>query len=111
MTDRQGVCAKRVEDFIPGVPYVRGWTQAKRGANALAEILRELGLGSDFPGLIGDVNINGDGIVRLGPVRPEAAKLLASALSTGMVRELAEREASPDRRGVPSPPGMPARAE
>ncbi|MEV7286916.1 hypothetical protein AB0O01_20505 [Streptomyces sp. NPDC093252] len=111
MTDRQGVCAKRVEDFIPGVPYVRGWTQAKRGANALAEMLRELGLGSDFPGLNGDVNINGDGIVRLGPVRPEAAKLLASALSTGMVRELGEREASADRSGVASLPERQVHAE
>ncbi|URN13208.1 hypothetical protein LUW77_21810 [Streptomyces radiopugnans] len=80
MTDPRSVCRKRAENLMPGVPYVRGWADGKRGADALATVLRELGLDSDFPGLKADVNVSGDGVVCLGTIRPDAAKLLASLL-------------------------------
>src|SRR5690606_34266344 len=65
MTDRRGVVAKRAENLMPGIPYVRGWAQARRGAGALAAQLTALGLEPDFPGLTADVNVSGDGLVRL----------------------------------------------
>ncbi|MFH8365578.1 hypothetical protein [Streptomyces sp. NPDC018031] len=89
MTDPRGVCAKRAEALVPGVPYVRGWSAAKQGADALAGQLQALGLDADFPGLRADVNINGDGIVCLGAVRPEAVQLLVRLLETGLTAEMA----------------------
>ncbi|MET7377982.1 hypothetical protein ABZT08_04010 [Streptomyces sp. NPDC005526] len=64
--------------------YVRGWGEARRGADRLAELLAALGLEADFPGLTADVNVRGDGLVRLGMVRPEAALLLARLIEAGL---------------------------
>lgn len=94
MTDPRGVCAKRAEDLAPGVPYVRGWADGTRGADALAEQLQAAGLEADFPGLKADVNVFGDGVVRVGAIRPEAAKLLTRMLTTGLALEIAQRAGS-----------------
>lgn len=88
MTDRRGVVARRAEDLVPGVPYVRGWNRARRSAGTLADQLVLLGLDSDFPGLLADVNVFGDGLVQLGTVRPEAADLLANLITAGLEAEL-----------------------
>ncbi|TVZ75375.1 hypothetical protein FB157_1626 [Streptomyces sp. BK340] len=93
MTDRRGVIAPRAENLTVGVSYVRGWGEARRGADCLAEQLAALGLEADFPGLTADVNVRGDGLVRLGTVRPEAALLLAGLIQAGL--EATEREARP----------------
>ncbi|MBQ1092062.1 hypothetical protein [Streptomyces sp. B93] len=89
MTDRRGVVAKRAENLMPGVPYVRGWTQARRSTGGLAAELTALGLESDFPDLKADVNVSGDGLVDLGTVRPEAARLLAELIVSGLTAEMA----------------------
>ncbi|MCG0067323.1 hypothetical protein L0F81_29325 [Streptomyces tricolor] len=106
MTDRRGVVAKRAEDLIPGVPYVRGWARARRSAGTLADQLVLLGLDSDFPGLMADVNVSGDGLVQLGTVRPEAAELLAAMITAGLHAERDGREsekgALPRRRETPA---------
>ncbi|MFI1092892.1 hypothetical protein [Streptomyces sp. NPDC020917] len=94
MTDPRGVCARRAESLMPGVPYVRGWARGREGAEALAEELREVGLDADFPGLKADVNIVGDGVVCLGAIRPEAAELLARLLTAGMAEEMAQNAAA-----------------
>jgi len=83
---------------MPGVPYVRGWADGKRGADALATVLHELGLASDFPGLRADVNVTGDGVVCLGTIRPDAAKLLASLLVVGLTTEMADQTVRPAAR-------------
>jgi hypothetical protein len=88
MTDRRGVVAKRAENLMPGVPYVRGWAQARRSADTLASELTALGLESDFPCLAADVNVSGDGLVRLGIVRPEAALILAELIVSGLAAEM-----------------------
>ncbi|WP_406365575.1 hypothetical protein [Streptomyces sp. NBC_00645] len=88
MTDRRGVVAKRAENLMPGVPYVRGWAQARRSADTLASELTALGMESDFPGLTADVNVSGDGLVRLGIVRPEAALILAELIVSGLAAEM-----------------------
>ncbi|MEU3294576.1 hypothetical protein ABZ722_19725 [Streptomyces longwoodensis] len=88
MTDRRGVVAKRAEDLVPGVPYVRGWNRARRSAGTLADQLVLLGLDSDFPGLMADVNVLGDGLVQLGTVRPDAAEMLAKLIAAGLQAEL-----------------------
>lgn len=93
MTDRRGVVAKRAEDLMSGVPYVRGWVQARRGAGALATQLSALGLETDFPGLAADVNVAGDGLVHLGAIRPETAAMLAELILVGLATEA---EASSD---------------
>ncbi|MEU1272916.1 hypothetical protein [Streptomyces sp. NPDC005799] len=90
MTDRRGVVAKRAENLSPGVPYVRGWNRARGSAGALADQLVLLGLDSDFPGLVADVNVFGDGLVQLGTVRPEAAELLARLITAGLAAESAD---------------------
>jgi hypothetical protein len=95
MTDRRGVVAKRAEDLVPGVPYVRGWNRARRGAGTLADQLVLLGLDSDFPGLLADVNVFGDGLVQLGTIRPEAAELLAKLITVGLQAELHNMTAEP----------------
>ncbi|MFH9984025.1 hypothetical protein ACH4ND_33460 [Streptomyces sp. NPDC017179] len=87
MTDRRGVVARRAEDLSPGVPYVRGWNRARRSAGNLADQLVLLGLDSDFPGLVADVNVFGEGLVQLGTVRPEAAELLAKLITAGLEAE------------------------
>ncbi|WP_240103434.1 hypothetical protein [Streptomyces sp. MUM 16J] len=112
MTDRRGVVAKRAEDLVPGVPYVRGWARARRGAGTLADQLVLLGLDSDFPGLAADVNVSGDGLVQLGTVRPEAAELLARLITAGLQAELygaeTEKPASPSvERPRPERPQTP----
>ncbi|MER6533712.1 hypothetical protein ABT215_07845 [Streptomyces sp900105755] len=89
MTDRWGVVAKRAENLMPGVPYVRGWAQARRSAGTVAEQLTVLGLESDFPGLSADVNVSGDGLVRLGSIRPEAALVLAELITSGLTAKTA----------------------
>ncbi|WP_406282765.1 hypothetical protein [Embleya sp. NBC_00896] len=72
-------------DFLrPGVPYVRGWSDARDAARELAEELRLLGLANDFAYLQGDVNVVGKGHVRLGRVTSDAATRLAEALTLGM---------------------------
>ena len=43
-----------------------------------------LGLDSDFPGLMADVNVLGDGLVQLGTACPEAAGLLAELVVAGL---------------------------
>ncbi|MEV0926811.1 hypothetical protein AB0I99_17090 [Streptomyces spongiicola] len=80
--------AKRAEDLSPGVPYVRGWNRARRSAGTLADQLVFLGLDSDFPGLVADVNVFGDGLVQLGTIRPEAAQMLAQLITAGLEVEL-----------------------
>ncbi|MDF3293392.1 hypothetical protein [Streptomyces silvisoli] len=90
MTDPRRVIAKRAENLEPAKPYVRGWADAKRGTEALAEQLRAAGLGSDFLGLKADVSVFGDGLVCLGPVRPAAVELFAKMLATGLATEMAE---------------------
>lgn len=88
MTDRRGVVARRAENLMPGVPYFRGWAQAQRSAGALATQLTTLGLEPDFPGLTADVNVSGDGLVRIGTIRPEAALLLADLIVLGLAAEV-----------------------
>ncbi|WP_406374497.1 hypothetical protein OG788_30210 [Streptomyces sp. NBC_00647] len=100
MTDRRGVVAKRAENLMPGVPYVRGWAQARRSADTLASELTSLGLESDFPGLTADVNVSGDGLVHLGIVRPEAALILAELIVSGLASEMPMRtETLPQEAG------------
>ncbi|MFD4956196.1 hypothetical protein [Streptomyces sp. NPDC058451] len=90
--------AKRAEDLLPGVPYARGWNRARRSAGTLADQLVLLGLDPDFPGLVADVNIFGDGLVQLGTVRTEAAELLAQLITIGLEAELRDTTAEPPRR-------------
>ncbi|GAA2400372.1 hypothetical protein GCM10010420_28800 [Streptomyces glaucosporus] len=99
VTDPRGVCRRRAENLAPEVPYVRGWAEGKRSADALATVLRGLGLDSDFPGLKADVNEEGDGVVCLGTIRPEAAELLASMLIVGLTVEMATQLASAPPNG------------
>ncbi|MFE3265403.1 hypothetical protein [Streptomyces sp. NPDC059215] len=106
MTDRRGVVAKRAENLMPGVPYVRGWAQARRSADTLASELTALGLESDFPGLTADVNVSGDGLVRLGIVRPEAALILAELIVSGLAAEMPMQTETPPqeaRHACPNP--------
>jgi hypothetical protein len=93
MTDRRGVVAKRAENLMPDVPYVRGWTQGRQSAGTLASLLTDLGLESDFPGLAADVNVLGDGLVRLGTIHPEAALLLAELITSGLAAEILDSTA------------------
>ncbi|MFF4537950.1 hypothetical protein [Streptomyces aureus] len=95
MTDRRGVVAKRAENLMPGVPYVRGWAQARRSAEALAYQLAAVSLETDFPGLAADVNVSGDGLVRLGIVRPEAALILAELITSGLAEEMPTQPETP----------------
>jgi len=106
MTDPHGVCAGRAETLAADVAYVHGWREGQRGAAALAEQLRALGLELDFPGLRPDVNVEGEGLVHLGQVRPEAAELLTFLLVSGLTSEIAERVAS--EPGKSQPPAAPA---
>ncbi|RBM16845.1 hypothetical protein [Streptomyces sp. PT12] len=100
MTDARGVCARSATDLSVNAPYVRGWAEAKRAADRLAEQLHTLDLDALFPQLKADVNVFGEGIVRLGTVRPAAAEALATLIMTGLTIE-ALRNATPE--DVPRP--------
>ncbi|RLL70661.1 hypothetical protein D7M15_20970 [Streptomyces sp. Z26] len=78
------------------MPYVRGWSAARQSTDALAEQLTELGLSADFPALKADVNVRGDGVVRLGAIRPDAASLLVRLLTAGLTAEMGRNENRPD---------------
>ncbi|MGW1994100.1 hypothetical protein [Embleya sp. NPDC001921] len=78
----------RPDVLRPGVPYVRGWSEARDAARELAEELRLLGLADDFAYLQGDVNIVGKGHVRLGRVTSDAATRLKDALLFGVCIEI-----------------------
>ncbi|WP_338059619.1 hypothetical protein [Streptomyces nanshensis] len=104
MTGRRDVCAPSADDLQSDVPYVRGWMEGRRGADALAEALRALGLETDVPGLRADVNVRGDGIVCLGEVRPAAAELLTRALMAGLSIEMARNVARPPSSFPPDAP-------
>lgn len=101
MTDPRGVCAKSADALAPGVPYVRGWSEGKRGAEALAEQLRLAGLGDEFPSLRADVNVFGDGVVRLGAARPEAVLRLAALLSAGLIADMLHQWSEEDANRPP----------
>ncbi|MGI5348828.1 hypothetical protein ACQEU8_11615 [Streptomyces sp. CA-250714] len=102
VTDPKGVCARPADCLTPGVAYVRGWAKGKRGADGLAEMLRAVGLEADFPGLKADVNVFGDGVVTLGAVRPDAVRLLADLLTTGLTAEMAwQQDGRPGIGGIP----------
>ncbi|MGP4111976.1 hypothetical protein ACTWP5_13800 [Streptomyces sp. 4N509B] len=102
MTDARGVCAGSATGLASGVSYVRGWADAKTGADALAEQLRALDVGHLFAGLKADVNVNGDGIVHLGQIRPATAQLLATLIVQGLTMEVLSRETT-DARPHPTP--------
>nr|WP_171904306.1 hypothetical protein [Streptomyces abyssalis] len=104
MTGRRDVCAPSAEDLQSDVPYVRGWMDGRRGADALADALRALGLETDLPGLRADVNVRGDGIVCLGKVRPSAAELLTRALTAGLSVDMARNAARPPSSSQPDAP-------
>ncbi|MEU0938492.1 hypothetical protein [Embleya sp. NPDC005971] len=99
MDDKNDV---RADVLRPGVPYVRGWSEARDAARELANELRLLGLADDFAYLQGDVNIVGTGHVRLGRVTSDAATRLKEALVHGLCVEIgrlpcAEEPARDDR--------------
>ncbi|MGV9251373.1 hypothetical protein [Streptomyces sp. NPDC003697] len=54
----------------------------------MADQLVLLDLDSDFPGLVADVNVFGDGLVQLGTVHPETAELLAMLITAGLDAEM-----------------------
>lgn len=105
VTDPRRVVAKRAENLSPAMPYVRGWAEAKRGADALAEQLQAAGMGLDLLGLRADVTVFGDGLVCLGPIQPETGEALARLLVMGLAMEMADHA---DRQGQPLPPDAPA---
>ncbi|MGW5662828.1 hypothetical protein ACWEWG_22435 [Streptomyces sp. NPDC003758] len=53
----------------------------------MAAQLTNLAVEPDFPGLSADVNVSGDGLVRLGTIRPEAALVLARLIVSGLGAE------------------------
>lgn len=101
MTEPRGVCMRRAEALAPGVPYVRGWAEGRSGAEVLAAALVRAGLADDFPALAADVNVLGQGMVRLGQVRPAAVLELARLVAAGLAAEMAPHP--PDTPSHPTP--------
>ena len=79
---------ERAEILRDGIPYVRGWAQARFAALTLAEELQALGLECGFPYLRADVNMNGDGFIRLDLITAETARCLVTLLTLGLCTEL-----------------------
>jgi hypothetical protein len=103
MTDPDGVCARPAEVLTADVPYVRGWIDAKRKADVLAEQFRVVGLADDFPLLKADVNLIGQGVVSLGPVSPETALRLVGLISAGLIAEMLDGWTTEDTAPAPPP--------
>jgi hypothetical protein len=86
--DAESLRRERAEVLYDDIPYVRGWAQAQRAALSLADELRALGLEEDFAYMKSDVNVHGEGVVRLDLIPADAAKRLAELLSLGLCAEL-----------------------
>jgi hypothetical protein len=99
MTDPRGVCASSADDLTTDVPYVRVWFEGLQGAQALVEQLRLAGLGDGFPALKADVNVVGDGVVRVDSVRPDVARRLVGLLGAGLIAEMLDNWAQEDVAG------------
>ena len=100
----------RADILHNGVPYVRGWHQALTAAQALAEELRALGLEDDFAYMRADVNLNGDGFIRLDLITTQTALRLITALTRGLCAELERLPvALPDQDCPSSAPSGPNR--
>jgi len=85
--DDAAVCAPRAEVFAGGVPFVRGWSAARRASSHLAGQLVEAGLAQEFGGLRPDVSVRGDGLVCIGPISTEAANRLTVLIGRGLCVE------------------------
>jgi hypothetical protein len=101
MTDPRGACAQPASTLAPGVPYVRGWAEGRRGAEQLAQQLALAALADGFPSLRADVNIFGDGVVTLGKVLPETALRLSALLAAGLLAEQLDEHATGDAASTP----------
>ena len=99
----EGLELERAEVLHDGIPYVRGWAQAQRAALALAEELRALGLEEDFAYMKADVNVCGQGVVRLDLITTETAKRLVELLTLGLCTELERLPVAEDAPGRTSP--------
>jgi hypothetical protein len=105
MIDPGDVCARSAETLTPGIPYVRGWSEARRAAEILAGQLTAAELASDVPSLKADVNVIGQGVVQVGAVRPDACRELARLIAAGLAAEIAQahgRESARGPQAVPS---------
>ncbi|UWE12154.1 phosphotransferase [Actinacidiphila bryophytorum] len=80
-------CAQPAGAHTPGVPYVRGWTECRQAAEALAVQLALADLTDGFAVLRADVNVFGDGVESLGKVLPETALRLSALLAVGLLVE------------------------
>jgi hypothetical protein len=107
MTDPAGVCAKSAETLAPGIPYVRGWSDARRSAEALARQLACADLAPDVPGLKADVNVIGQGVVCVGSVRPDVGRELARLLAAGLAAEMTRQHNHGTNRGPQPVPFSP----
>jgi hypothetical protein len=96
MTDPRGACAPPAGTLAPGVPYVRGWAEGRRAAEALAEQLVLADLADGFASLRADVNILGDGVVSLGKILPETALRLSALLAAGLLAEWLDERTEED---------------
>ncbi|UED85850.1 hypothetical protein [Streptomyces profundus] len=96
MTDPRGVCARSATDLNADAPYVRGWAEAKRATDHLAAQLHTLDLAALFPQLKADVNVFGEGVVRLGTIRPATAEALATLIMAGLTNELLHKASAKD---------------
>ncbi|WP_173056116.1 hypothetical protein [Phytohabitans houttuyneae] len=76
--------------LVAGVPYVRGWADAEAAAELLRAELAAWGIG-DRMRVHAQVSAGGVGVVELGWVSPEVARLLAGLLEQARV-------ATPSRR-------------
>jgi len=92
----------RADILHNGVPYVRGWHQANTAAQELAEELRALGLEDDFAYMRADVNLNGDGFIRLDLITADTAHRLIDALTRGLCHELEHLSVSDPDQDCPS---------
>jgi hypothetical protein len=77
--------------------YEPGWILVQAAALALAEALREAGLGHQAPHLRAEVNVFGAGAVVVGRVDPATAHRIATLLRSG--RHGPEEGASPPEPG------------
>jgi hypothetical protein len=82
------ICEPRAEIFGTGAPFVEGWVAAREASEQLAQAVEQAGARDRLGWLRADVSVSGQGLVCVGALEPDTARLLAALINRGLCAEM-----------------------